>query len=45
MAAQPPVSPSPPISPDQVRAELVRIMDSGAFRTSKRCREFLAFVV
>lgn len=45
MAAQPPVSPSPPISPDQVRAELVRILDSGAFRTSKRCREFLAFVV
>lgn len=45
MAAQPPVTPSPPASPDEVRAELRRILESAAFRTSKRCREFLAFVV
>src|SRR5438128_35989 len=28
-----------------VRAELNRLLDSPAFRTSKRCREFLAYIV
>ena len=28
-----------------VRAELNRLLDSSAFRTSKRCREFLAYIV
>jgi hypothetical protein len=45
MATPPPVASSPPVSPDEVRAELERILSSAAFRTSKRCQEFLAFVV
>src|SRR5436190_17856265 len=28
-----------------VRAELARLLDSPAFRTSKRCREFLEYIV
>jgi hypothetical protein len=28
-----------------VRAELTRLLESGAFRTSKRCREFLEYIV
>lgn len=45
MAAQPPVLPSLRASPEEVRAQLTRILNSNAFRGSKRCREFLAFVV
>ena len=28
-----------------IRAELARLLESGAFRTSKRCREFLEYIV
>ncbi|GIU77133.1 MAG: hypothetical protein KatS3mg005_0371 [Bryobacteraceae bacterium] len=45
MAAQSPVTPSPPPPADEIRAELARILESAAFRTSKRCQEFLTFVV
>ncbi|HMF75046.1 MAG TPA: hypothetical protein VK604_05235 [Bryobacteraceae bacterium] len=36
-----------PATPDgeQVRAELAAILDSAVFRTSKRCRDFLRYVV
>src|SRR4051794_41397346 len=29
----------------EVRAELTRLLESSAFRTSKRCREFLEYIV
>ncbi len=29
----------------KVRAELGRLLESQAFRTSKRCREFLTYIV
>lgn len=45
MAAESPGGPSWPVSPEEVRAHLARILDSSAFRSSKRCCEFLAFVV
>lgn len=45
MVGQPPAPASPPASPDEVRAQLARILESSAFRSSKRCCEFLAFVV
>src|SRR5690242_15151839 len=28
-----------------IRTELARLLESGAFRTSKRCREFLEYIV
>ncbi len=33
------------VTPDAVRAELQRILESHEFRTSKRCQDFLRFVV
>lgn len=30
---------------EEVRAELTRLLESSAFRTSKRCREFLEYIV
>src|SRR5947207_6720460 len=30
---------------EEVRAELHRLLESSAFRTSKRCREFLEYIV
>lgn len=35
----------PPVSPEEIRAQLARILDCAAFRSSKRCRDFLSFVV
>ncbi len=29
----------------EVRAELTRLLESGAFRNSKRCKEFLDYIV
>src|ERR1700761_5120565 len=31
--------------PDQIRAELAAILNSSSFRTSKRCHDFLQYVV
>ncbi len=39
------MTPPPPIPPGEVRAELARILGSASFRSSKRCCEFLSFVV
>lgn len=39
------MTPSPPVPPGEVRAELARILDSASFRSSRRCCEFLSFVV
>ncbi len=39
------MTPSPPVPPGEVRAELARILDSASFRSSKRSCEFLSFVV
>jgi hypothetical protein len=45
MPRQPSESLSLPVSPEEVRAGLARILSSSAFRSSKRCQELLSFVV
>jgi hypothetical protein len=45
MGRQPSESPTLPVSAEEVRAGLARILGSSAFRSSKRCQELLSFVV
>ncbi len=45
MGRQPSESHPLPVSPDELREGLARILASSAFRSSKRCQELLSFVV
>ena len=38
-------SPSASVPPEAVRAQLQRILEGSEFRSSKRCQDFLTFIV